>query len=243
MIRNRPTGPLFKWFGSKWNASAYYPKPSLEFIIEPFAGSASYSLRNSQDHQVILAESNPLVYQLWTWLIGEATSEMILEIPVGIKEFTDIREMGLSYGQSLLLKHWQRTNNVGNCWTISPWGNLPGQWTENTRSRVAHDLQFVKNWEIYPDYKDAPRHYRATWFIDPPYQYNYKYKSVPLDYSVLGENLRLLKGQVIVCEALDQKTGMRPTWLPFSDFRKTVTSRRRVGNNHHSTELIYVKDS
>lgn len=68
-----PTGPLFKWFGSKWNASRHYPKPVYSIIVEPFAGSAGYSLRYGDGKSVILCETNVLVRRLWQWLIRDAT--------------------------------------------------------------------------------------------------------------------------------------------------------------------------
>lgn len=209
--------------------------------MEPFAGSAGYSLRHS-DRKVIIAESNARVYDLWRWLIEEATEQEIRDIPVDLPEGTDIRELGLSYGQTLLLKNWQRTNNVSECWTVSVWGNKPGQWTANTRSRVANEFYHIKHWtlasdgmKLMDDVGDA-----VTWFVDPPYKFNYNY-GTRVDHSKLGEIIRDLNGQIIVCEALCQKTGARPSWLPFVDFRRTVTSRRKANANHHSRELIYVR--
>src|SRR6478736_7033269 len=120
--------PLFKWFGSKWQSAKRYPVPKHDIIVEPFAGGAGYSL-NYCDRRVVLWEEDPNLVKLWKWLINSATDQDIMAIPIGVDPGTDIRELGLGAGQELLLKHWQRTNNVGDCWTISPWGNLPGQWT------------------------------------------------------------------------------------------------------------------
>jgi hypothetical protein len=234
------TGPLFKWFGSKWLSSRLLPPPEYKHIIEPFAGSAGYALRH-HEHEVTIAERDPHIFELWHWLITKATEKAIREIPIGIKEGTDIREIGLTKGQALLLKTWQRTNNVGDCWTISPWGNKPGQWTANTRSRVASEFHAVKHWTVREDAFSifAPRS-KATWIIDPPYQFNYQYRGAPIDYRALALNARALRGQVIVCEAVCQKTGAVPKWLPFKFFGSRITSRRKAGNNHHSKELIWI---
>jgi site-specific DNA-adenine methylase len=97
------TGPLFKWFGSKWLSAKLLPNPVHESIIEPFAGSAGYSLRYS-DRKVIIAERDPHIFRLWSWLIKEATETLIREIPINLKEGTDIRAVGLSLGQATLLK-------------------------------------------------------------------------------------------------------------------------------------------
>ena len=133
------TGPLFKWFGSKWLSARLLPPPTYPTIVEPFAGSAGYSLRHCE-RDVTICERDPHLLALWRWLVHKATEEAIREIPLGVPEGTDIRTLGLSHGQQLLLKTWQRTNNVGDCWTISPWGNKPGQWTSNTRARVASEF-------------------------------------------------------------------------------------------------------
>jgi len=239
---SRITGPLFKWFGSKWLSAKTLPIPICDTIIEPFAGGAGYSLRYF-DKKVILAEKNPMVKRLWEWLIQEANESDIRDIPLDLKEGTDIRFIGLSEGQALLLKHWQRTNNVGDCWTISPWGNKPGQWTANTRARVAEEFQAIRHWAILSDgmrlmYQESIAD-STTWFIDPLYQYNYQYGMPAHDYRMLGKTIERLRGQVIVCEAICPKSGDIPTWLPFSAFGERITSRRKEGNNHHSKELIY----
>ena len=236
------SGPLFKWFGSKWLSSKLLPKPKYESIIEPFGGSASYSLRYNH-HDVSLYESDEHIYELWKWLITEATEALIRAIPIGIPEGTDVRGLGLEKGQALLLKNWQRTNNIGNCWTISPWGNKPGQWTANTRARISEEFAVTKHWKLSGrNGLVAFNNSEATWFIDPPYQYNYRYKSPKLDYVYLGEKVKKLRGQIVACEAICPKTGTIPDYLPFQYFGERITSRRKSTNNHHSKELIYHAD-
>jgi hypothetical protein len=234
--------PLFKWFGSKWLAAPKYPKPIYRTIVEPFAGGAGYALRHA-DRRVVICENDPHIYALWTWLIRDATAADIKAIPRDLPVGLDIRSLGLSNGQALLLKNWQRTNNAGNCWTVSPWGNKPGQWTANTQCRVAEEVYAIKHWEIRNDGMAALTDYalqEMTWFVDPMYQFNYQYlKSCGHDYGVLGRQLRAMSGQVIVCEAAEPKTGRLPDWLPFVCFGDRITSRRKVSNNHHSRELIW----
>ena len=126
--------------------------------------------------------------------------------------------------------------------TISPWGNKPGQWTANTRARVASEFHSVKHWRIFLDGMTAFDQFddtAVTWMIDPPYQYNYQYRGAPLDYKALAKRIRAALGQRIVCEAVCQKTGLVPSWLPFKHFGSRITSRRKAGNNHHSKELIW----
>ncbi len=238
------TGPAFKCFGSKWLSSKLLPPPEHSAIVEPFAGGAGYSLRH-YEKDVLLFEKDEHVHDLWVWLIKTATQQDILDIPQGLPAGTDIRTLDLSYGQKLLLKNWQRTNNFGGCWTISGWGDLPGQWTKNTRARVAEEVQAIKHWEIYhvsgvQAIEANDRNVDATWLIDPPYQHNYQYRlRRPLDYKSLGRYVKQLNGQVIVCEALHPRTGEFPNWLPFQPWAKRVTSRRKAGNNTHSSEVIW----
>lgn len=236
-MTSKITGPFFRWFGGKWNASKHYPKPTFWDLAEPFAGSACYSLRH-HEQQITIYDTDPHLRQLWPWLIGDATSADILDIPINLAIGTDIRQLGLSDGQALLLKTCQRTNNVGNCWTVSSWGNKPGQWTANHRARVAEQIHAIKHWRFEPVIYGAGE----TYFVDPPYQYNYQYRSPRIDYAALATTLygaAAAGAQVIVCEALCAKTGARPDWLPFLDFRSTVTSRRKATQSHHSSELIW----
>lgn len=235
-------GPMFKWFGSKWLSAKRYPKPEHNKIIEPFAGGAGYSL-NYCDKEVYIWEDDPNISRLWFWLINEATSSDILDIPINVSEGTDIRTLGLSKGQSLLLKHWQRTNNVGDCWTISPWGNLPGQWTENTRARVAEEHKAINHWKISEsvNFIDTP----ATWFIDPPYIYNYRYRSTlpEFNFNALSSMVQTISkdSQVIVCEAKRKEDGKIPDYLPFVESHSSVTSRRKTTQSHHSKEVVYIR--
>lgn len=233
--------PLFKWFGSKWQSAGHYPEPLHKTIAAPYAGGEGYGL-NYCDRNVLLWDADLLVKDLWVWLIQEATPDKIREIPVGLAIGTDIRTLGLSYGQQLLLKHWQRTNNVGDCWTVSPWGHMPGQWTENTRARVAEESQAIKHWRVshFATWTEP----EMTWFIDPPYQYNYRYRrDLPdFDYASLASLVRTLppEAQVIVCEAVG-KGGEIPKYLPFEYSHRSVTSRRKETQSHHSKELVYYR--
>jgi hypothetical protein len=231
--------PLFKWFGSKWSASKLYPKPEHQIIIEPYAGSAGYSL-NYSDRDVYIYDSHPALGKLWPWLIHAATQQLILDIPINLPVGTNIRTIGLSEGQQLLLRMWQRTNNCSDCWTVSKWGSLPGQWTANTRARVAEEVSGIKHWkwgDLGSSWKWSTP---ATWHIDPPYLYNYRY-GCKFDHEDLAVKVSRIASDslIIVCEATCPKTGQVPSYLPFQPFARRVTSRRKQGNNTHSNELIW----
>lgn len=231
--------PLWKCYGSKHTGSKHHPAPLPgSTIYEPFAGSAGYSLRHYK-HNVVLWDINPRVQELWCWLIYKATSQDVLDIPLNLPEGTDIREIGLSWGQQLLLRHWQRTNNISECWTISKWGSLPGQFSSNTRDRVADEVNAIKHWKFRkPEWTE-----QGTWYCDSPYLYNYQYGVKNFDYAAYAANVsRIPAGSLIIaCEAVCPKTGKVPDYLPFTPSHSQVTSRRKKTENHHSKELVYVK--
>jgi hypothetical protein len=165
----------------------------------------------------------------------------VLVIPVEIPKGTDIRTIGLTHGQALLVKHWQRLNNVGDCWTISCMNNLPGMWSVNTRARVAEQLHAVKHWR----FEDVPwTDEGVTYFLDPPYLYNYRYRDgKAFDFEEYARKVNAIPAasQVIACEGSCPKTGAQPTYLPFKPSHRQVTSRRKATQHHHSEELIYCR--
>jgi hypothetical protein len=235
----KPLNPLLKWYGSKHSSGKHYPAPLPgSTIFEPFAGSAGYALRYHW-HPVVIWENNPRLQELWCWLIYKASSQDILDIPLNVPEGTDIRTLGMSWGQQLLLKHWQRTNNVGECWTVSKWGSLPGQFTSNTRARVADQVNAIKHWQFRQPTWTEP----GTYLCDSPYIYNYQYKVKNFDYPAYVANVNKIPpgSLIIACEAVCPKTGRIPDYLPFTPSHSQVTSRRKATENHHSKELVYVK--
>ena len=67
---------MWSYYGSKFKVAKFYPLPKYDLIIEPFAGSAWYSvLHRSKD--VLLNEKYDVVFGIWNWLIKNATSEEI----------------------------------------------------------------------------------------------------------------------------------------------------------------------
>jgi hypothetical protein len=249
MLEARPApiqSPLMRWFGSKWMHTSYMPRPVGSVIIEPFAGSACYSTRYFRKH-CILAEQHRTLYPTWDWLINRAAKQDIESIPVGLEEGSDLRSLGLSHGQSLLLKHWQRTNNVSDCFTVSSWGNKPGFWTKSARANVANAVEQIKHWRVEREGFDLLEGPLAadpavTWFIDPVYKYNYNYGIKNFDHGRLAAAVNNIRGFVIVCEATCPKTGAKPDYLPFHKFSKMITSRRAAGANNYSEELLYIQE-
>ena len=67
--KNRREGKknMFSYYGSKSKIVDYYPPPKHKRIIEPFAGSARYSLKYWQN-DVLLVDKYEVVVNLWKWL-------------------------------------------------------------------------------------------------------------------------------------------------------------------------------
>lgn len=73
---------MFYYYGRKKQIAKYYPEPKYDTIVEPFAGSAAYSLyKEHWRKRVILIEKDKKVYDIWEWLINEATPQMINNLP------------------------------------------------------------------------------------------------------------------------------------------------------------------
>ncbi len=205
--------PFFTYYGGKYRISPYYPKPIFNRIIEPFAGSAGYSLRHYQK-EVCLYDINERVVGVWNYLI-RATPNEILILPEIIE---DVRLLDIPQEAKWLIGFWC---NKGSCeprnkpstWMKS--GIRPNsQWGEAIKHRIASQLQFIRHWKCeLKSYLDVNQS-EATWFIDPPYSSSagrlYTYDSI--DYNVLGDWCKNRQGQKIVCEMEGAN------WLDFSPF-------------------------
>jgi site-specific DNA-adenine methylase len=58
---------MFNYYGSKSKIVDYYPPPKFDKLIEPFAGSARYSLK-WWNKQVTICDLNEDVIDVWKWL-------------------------------------------------------------------------------------------------------------------------------------------------------------------------------
>jgi hypothetical protein len=187
--------------------------------VEPFAGAAGYSLRYP-DRKVVLVEKNPVVAELWRWLIA-ATPQEILGIPLvdSVEELpsnvsVNARTLvgftlndGVASPRKILSAGLKRSRETGRHYA---------GWTAARRSRTATSISAIKHWKIIEgDYSLSPD-LEATWFVDPPYYQagrHYPYFLPPEAYGPLGAWCKERRGQILVCEAEGAQ------WLPFSSFR------------------------
>jgi hypothetical protein len=221
---------IFTFYGRKRRLAPKYSKPLHDTLIEPFAGSAAYSLHGDYwQKNVILIEKDPLLFNLWKWLQSIEPADM-LALPM-VPHGTTTRD-------HLLLTEPER-HFLGFMIAAGPSrpqmaSSTMSSWTENHRARIASDLYKIKHWDIRNDtYENAPD-IEASWFIDPPYQFggqHYRMSNKLLDFGKLADWCQSRKGQVTVCE------NTKATWLPFQPF--AVMN----GQLHNTTEAIWYNEN
>lgn len=215
---------MFSYYGSKSKIVGCYPYPKHDKIIEPFAGSARYSLKHFEK-DVLLVDKYEVIVKIWHYLQA-ASPQDILGLPK-LKRGDSTRNYNLTEAERDFLGFLV-------CGGVeSPRENVAsfnGVNVARDLKRIASELYKIKHWEIrLDDYKNI-ENIKATWFIDPPYEYggqSYKVSNKYLDYSELAIWCKMRKGQVIVCE--NSKAG----WLPFKQMAKLN------GRIHKTMEVIW----
>jgi site-specific DNA-adenine methylase len=229
--------PFFSYYGGKWrDAVRLYPAPTHDVIIEPFAGSAGYSLRYHQK-KVILYEIDPVIVAVWKYLIAVSPAE-ILAIP-DLQTDQGCDDLAICQEAKWLVGLWLNRAASSPRKSPSKWmreGIRPGSfWGERVRQTIASQVQHIRHWEVHNSgYVECPD-VEACWFVDPPYQVagrHYRFGSEILDYPALGTWCESRKGQVIVCENADAD------WLPFRELASTKTTRAM----HRSKEVYWLND-
>lgn len=218
--------PFFSYYGGKWRDAKLYPAPEYKIIVEPFAGSAGYALRNYLDKRVILCELDPTLFGVWEYL-KRATPKEILSIP-DIKPNESVDDLVSWCGEvKALVGLWMNRGAASPRKGPSKWMRSlirPGSfWGERVRRTIASQLQILQNWEVHNcSYANCPFENEATWFVDPPYMEAgkyYRFGSAQIDYTELANWCRSRPGQVIVCE------NAGADWLSFRPLAETKTTR------------------
>lgn len=217
---------MFSYYGSKSKVVSYYPKPKFDKIIEPFAGSARYSLQHFEK-DVLLVDKYEIIVKIWHYLQA-ASKQDIMSLPEPkIKE--TIKKEQFDIIEQFWLMGFLVQQGVGQPrMTVSPFAenNIKTQ-----KRNIAEQLYKIKHWKIKQgDYKGIENE-GATWFIDPPYQYGgeyqYRYNNKKINFNSLAEWCKERKGQVIVCE------NTKADWLPFKQMAKMT------GTKYTTTEAIW----
>lgn len=203
---------MFSYYGSKSKIVNYYPVPKHSKIIEPFAGSAKYSLKYF-DREILLVDKYEPIIKLWNWL-QQCSANDITKLPI-LKQGDDIRKIeGLCEEERILLGYGAQAGVAifGNTVTEAGTRNMKTMFRN-----IADNLHKIKHWQIrLGDYNDIENDC-ATWFIDPPYQFGghkYKHSNKKINFEQLAKWCKSRCGQTIVCE------NMKATWMDFTPMKK-----------------------
>lgn len=216
---------MFSYYGSKSKIAGLYPPPKHGKIIEPFAGSARYSLLHFEN-DVWLYDVSEFVIAVWEYLI-QASERDVLSLPEPPSKVSIDTIRGLSPAERYLIgfhlcRGKAKPRKVGH-----------GQngWPRD-KKRIASSLYKIRHWKIRRGSFESIRDRRATWFIDPPYKTTQerdgnsdRYEHWKIDHKKLAKFARSRTGSVIVCE------GDGADWLPF----------RHLATTHANTNAASVK--
>lgn len=137
--------PFFCFYGGKWRVSPHYDPPAHAEIIEPFAGSAGYSMRHPE-RAVSLYDADPLIVGLWQYLIGVSEDE-IRALPLTVDHVDDL---AVAEEARWLIGFWLNKGMTAPCKTPSKWmrdGWRPNsQWGDAIRERIASQLHAIRHW-------------------------------------------------------------------------------------------------
>ena len=238
--------PFFGFYGGKWRTAPHYPYPRHSIIVEPFAGSAGYSVRYA-DHEVWLFDVDPYIAGVWRYLISASPDEM-MGLP-DLQPGQSVDDLKVPQEARWLIGFWinfapaspRKRFSAGATRNRQYWSQFKGSprplvWGPRVRERLARQVTKIRHWKIFEaDYRTA-QNPPATWFIDPPYQgaAGKHYRHLIDDYPSLGYWCRKRFGQVIVCE------GAGATWLPFQPFGAHKSNPQR-SSRAYSQEVIWVE--
>ena len=215
--------PFFSYYGSKWRIAPKYPVPLQDIIVEPFAGSAGFSLRYPQK-KVLLLDVDSKICGVWDYLIKASEGE-ILSLPV-LRREDHLDDSPLTQEQKWLIGFNLNRAVASPCKTLTRISESGGYWSERKKRLIASQQRFIRHWQISNASYDRCPDINAYWFIDPPYNNaagNY-YVHSRLDYDHLAAWCRTRRGTAIVCE------NERADWLDFQPFihAKAMTKRDRT---------------
>jgi len=230
--------PFFGFYGGKWrDTPRHYPAPAFDRIVEPFAGSAGFSLRYP-DRDVVLCDVDPIIAGLWRYLIAVRPSEVLAIPDVPLDGCVD--DLSLIPEAAALVGFWLNRAPSSPRKSPSSWmrsGVRPGSfWGDRVRNTIASQVDHIRHWRVVEgDYTSVTDVGSATWFVDPPYAdagRHYRFGADGIDFPQLGDWCQSRPGQVIVCE------NVGATWLPFAPLGEVKTTRA----GSRSAEAVWLSD-
>jgi hypothetical protein len=220
---------LWGYYGSKSKIVGMYPTPLYDSIIEPFAGTAQYSLKYF-DREVLLIEKYEVIVKLWKWL-QQCSKKDILSLPrlkfgENVDNFKwDCDEAKWLVGFIIVGAPSQPKK------TASKWKTVIRPNTQEYKlNMIAENLFKIRHWKIILGDYTLAENKNATWFIDPPYQNGgqyYRHGNKNINYKELAKWIKKRSGQVIACE------NSTADWMKF----KPLVEMR--GNKFSTTESMW----
>lgn len=202
---------MWSYYGAKTNVVHLYPPPKYGKIIEPFAGTARYALKNF-DRDVLLVDKYDVIIKIWKWL-QQCSPGDVLRLPRRIKPKESLENYSFDCEEAKMLMGFLVSYGVESPRINATHKHLHRpNFVNYSLMRIAANLFKIKHWQFEcQSYEDIGNE-TATWFIDPPYQFgghSYVCSNKDIDFKELGEWCRERSGQVLVCES------SKADWLPF----------------------------
>lgn len=174
---------LFRYSGNKTKLTSLYKLPNQSFdrIVEPYLGSAGFSLNCNHHLPVLGYEINEDLYDMWMWL-KQTNKEELLDLYLFVEDLKkkeekpSLKDISLPNGPLTYIRVNVCSVVVGqlSSWRIYPQHKLPVQDTIQCLPRLK-DFE-IKN-ELAINYENKTC---DLVFIDPPYvdtAANYKSKN------------------------------------------------------------------
>lgn len=207
--------PFFPYYGSKWRGVRLYPAPQHPRIVEPFAGSASYSTWHAPK-EALLVDADEYVCGVWSYLIKVKPSELLALPDLRVGE--DVHDVVQLQEARWLIGYWLNMCSSAPRRTMSPFATKWSEYSKNVwgpkvRARLASQVERIRGWSIMQgSYRMLNVVGSETWFVDPPYidkGRHYRHRLAAADYQQLAIWAHGLPGQVMVCEQAGAD------WMPF----------------------------
>lgn len=230
---------LIAYYGGKSKIAHLYPAPQSDYIVEPFAGGAAYSLLH-YNRKVILFDSDPITARIWEFLLSpNALTTFHKFFPATVSAGMKVSELLDPTAPEGMLRFLQAEANAGTQGARGVHNQITkfgaASW-HRIIPKLEQWLPRIQHWRFHcVDYTQIPN-MDATWFIDPPYNNvaGRRYRQQVSDYDALGKWCIERWGQIIVCE------NYGATWLPF----EPLVPRRGVMSSYQTSramEGIYAK--
>jgi hypothetical protein len=247
--------PFFGFYGSKYQLAPHYGPPRCDRTVEPFAGSACYSVRWAHLFKhVTLVELDPVISGVWKYMRAVPEREIAaLPTPESL-----VRAGRLGPGEIFSLDHpavarlpqearwligfWLNDGNCRPGRSMCHWGrgeNWRTCWSHDVIYRIITQLRFIRHWTIIEGgYENAPD-IEAHWFFDPPYQCQAgrRYRLDFVNYPRLATYILSRRGYIQACE------GTGADYLPFEFFREVPSQWRAGEQGVFSAEYLFERDN